>query len=101
MVSQTIEPMTPSRFRLAPQTPVLLDEDCRRAVHSGGSRKCAGHDATRLPCRFERAPFDFAPQWMEQLLSGLRDAAADDDNFRVEDVQEARHRRAEQRCGFA
>jgi len=34
---------------------------------------------------------------MKQLVAGLRDTAADDDDFRVEDVDEARHSRAQQR----
>src|ERR1051326_953101 len=94
-------PSTRSRPVASAQAPVFLNEDGGGAVHAGGAGQRAGHDLAGLPDRLESPAVYFAAQRIEQLVARLRDAAADDDDLRIEDVHEARHRGAEQRGRIA
>src|ERR1051325_3447491 len=94
-------PSTRSHPVASAQAPVFLNEDGGGAVHAGSAGQRAGHDLAGLPDRLERPAFDFAAQRIEQLVARLRDAAADDHDFGIEDVHEARHRGAEQRGRIA
>src|SRR5436309_62771 len=80
---------------------MLLNEHARGAVHPGGAGKRSRHDLARLPRRLERPSLDLAPQRLKQLVARLRDSPADHHDFRVEDINEAGDRRAEQRRGRA
>src|SRR5713226_4189521 len=79
---------------------MLLKEHRGRPESAGGGGKRARDDLAGFPSRLERASLDFAAQRIEQLVSGLRDAATDHDDLGIEDIDETGHGRAEERCGF-
>src|SRR5215211_7006954 len=74
----------------------LLFECGHRSHDARGAAQRSGHDTTRLHRRAERAPAHLRAQRLEQWLACLCDAAGDDDDIRVEDVQQIRDARAEE-----
>ena len=94
--SHTSDPMTPTlgtRGR-------LIQEGLRGAVHAGRARQLARDDPAGLDRRLERAPRHFPAQRHEEVVAGEGDAAADDDDFGIEDVEQVARcrRRGTWRC---
>src|SRR6185436_8565351 len=79
-----------------PTLGTALEIDLGRPVDPGGSRQLTGYDATHADRRLEGSPGHFAPQRVEQAVAGERDAATDDHDLRIEDVQQVGNTDAEE-----
>src|SRR5688572_31593566 len=84
MTSQTSDPTMPTRgTRSGPP----LEEDARRAVHAGRV-ELAGEDPHGRHRRLEGAACHLAAERNEEEVAGLPDAAADDHDLGIEDVDQ-------------
>src|SRR6188768_3166417 len=88
ITSQTREPRTPI---LGNETVrALVEERLGGAEHTRRAGEGAGDDAARRHRRLERPAGDFALHRPEEPFPGGGHPAADDDHFRIEDVEEVR-----------
>jgi hypothetical protein len=58
---------------------------------TGGAGQFTGHDATAIHRRLECATTDLDTQWFEKRITGLSHAAGDDDDVRIEHVEQVRN----------
>ena len=72
-----------------------------RADNSRGTRKLARHDARRVHRRPKRSPPHLGPERNEQRVAGLRHASGDNDDVRVQNIEQIGNSGAEVASGIA
>src|SRR5688572_22983494 len=79
-----------------------LHLECRDcADDSSREWKRARHDAAGFDRRLERASANFRAQRLEESVAGLRYAAREHNDIRIEDVEEVGDTRSEKTCRLA
>src|ERR1700737_3837424 len=72
-----------------------------RSDDTGRKRKGTRHDPTRLHRRLEGAAFYFGAKRAEQRVARLRDAARENHDIGIEDIEQVRHSRSEESSRLA